>query len=393
MVRRDSQNEWRSKLSNQDGVWNVSQSVHDEVDWLTLFTTRNKNPKWRDQLKAGVDASTYYIRIGADVAQLPLLGEARAYGSYPFDGRIVWSSSAIAHHPPLLANDATTRDQALARVKRKIASIEESYQALIPLAELREARGLIRQMIDISSDTIKAIANLKRSKGRSLLKYVQERWLIYSFGISPMMADLQGLSASMWAYLTKGDARDRVQGTARKEWLDNRHGDSITGLGAFPIRYGSQARHVLSYRFAAGWKFNIRSSNDYTAARHFGISPPAIIPALWETLAFSWMADYFGTIGDWLEDVFVGSAGTSMYVVENRKYQYRSVATYELYPNGAEQYLTRHRRGICEFTYWQFERTPLAALPSRSLRFKTLDEIGLHSLTKLLNLIALVRAR
>lgn len=371
--------------------------------WTTLSTHQNvrgpwddvldqqRNPLWRDQIKAHKDASTHYRRSGTSFTVLPLLGEARGYGTYPFSGKGYFANAMLNLHPPFGVFDETTRDQALARVKRKIASLEQGYQALIPLAELREARSLFRQMIDYTTDLIEAVANLKRTRGKSLFRYVQDRWLIYSFGISPMIRDLNDLGQSMWTFLTKGDVRDLVWGKMTKTWTNTSSGSEITGFDVWAIGFNARAEHRLSYRYVGAWEFLIRSSNDYGAMSHFGLKIPALIPALWETTIYSWVADYFSTMGDWLEDVFVGQAGNSIYMVECRKYQYSSILNqfhYKSIPS-AQSNLIKHRQGQVKLDYWEFERTPLNALPSRILRWKTVDEIGKHALTKLLNLAAL----
>lgn len=395
MTRFDQVSEATS-WSDPNG-WFFSANSHTDQNYGTSgnwYETRitNKDPLYRDKLKKGVDCSLYYKRTGIELTWRPLIGAAETIvpGTFPYNTRGYYSHALVQNMPARSPTDSTTRDQALARVKRRIASLEESFQSLIPLAELRESRELIHQLMNQTTDVIKAIADLKRTKGKSLFRYVQDHWLQYSFGVAPMMRDLQDLGNSMWAYLTKGDVRDRVQGTAGKDWQSVGPSDTaITGLLGAPIRSDSEASHVLSYRYVAGWKFLIRSSNDYGALQHFGVTPPALIPALWETTAYSWVVDYFTTVGDWLEDVFVGSAGSSMYVVEDRKYSYTAQLTQVYQFNKAQVRVVKHRPGHVWLNYWEFERTPLGALPSRTLRWKTVDEIGNHALTKLLNLASL----
>jgi len=390
VITRDYQlSEWR--FTGEGNPWSTNVTTNLDVSVWSDALVRNKNPLWKDQLKKGVDASTAYRRTGTDVTILPLLIETRAVGSYPYDTRGVFAEALLNVHPVRVPTDTTVRDQALARVKRRIASLEESFQSLIPLAELRESRQLIHEMINLTDRIVRVIADLKRTKGKSLFRFVQDAWLAYSFGINPLIGDLKNLGDAMWAYLTKGDVRDRVQGTMGKDWFSQTSGDSITGVLGMPIRYVGVAHHRLSYRYAAGWKFLIRSSNDYSALKHFGVTVPHLVPALWETTAFSWVLDYFTTIGDWLDDVFVGQAGQSIYVIEDRKYQYSSKLYLEHYLNpGVTNTVLKHRKGWVKVEYFDFERTPLTALPSRTLRWRTIDEIGLHSLNKLLNLTSLV---
>lgn len=379
----------RTQTSDNAGTnWSLGSAVNQNFWLWDDQINRVSRPDWRDKLQKGQDASNYYFRSGTSYVGSPAYGYAwTPAANIRENGYIGWYGMIPARQP----SDNALSDLALARVKRKIASLEDSYQALIPLAELREARGLFRQMVDYTLDMVKAVAELKRTKGKSLFRFAQDRWLIYSFGISPMMADLKGLGESMWAFLTKGDVRDRVTGSAGRNWVTSSSDQtgSITGLYGAPLVAASEAQHVLKYRYIAGWKFLIRSSNDYSALRHFGVTPAAIIPALWETLAYSWVVDYFTTAGDWLEDVFVGSAGSSMYVVQNRSYKYTSIGTFVCRPWPGTTMLGVNRHGVVRLEHFQFERTPLGALPPRLLRFKSVDEVGKHALTKLLNLASL----
>lgn len=377
-----------------DNPTNQSVTVNDHIQYSLWSDTqvKNKNPRYAEQIKAGIDATTPYHRSDSSLSIQPAL--ARAVSKQK--NYIVWGSmSWPGAIPSRVQTNTVVRDQALARVKRRIASLEENFQTLIPLAEIREVHGLVGQMADFTTDMVKAVINLKRSKGKSVLRLVQQRYLMWSFGIAPMIRDMQDLGSSIWAYLTKGDVRDRVQGTAGKDWVDVGNGVA-TGLNYHNLVYGYEAYHRLTYRYIAGWKFLLRSSNDYSLLAHLGLNSwGAVVPALWETTAYSWIADYFTTIGDFLEDTFTGSAGSSIYVVECRKYQYRVINTYKYEKSDPLEpsWWDYNRPGKAVLDYWEFTRTPMSALPARTLRWKTTDEIGKHAVSKLLNLLALLQGR
>lgn len=344
----------------------------------------------------GQDASTNYRRSSTSFALKPSHLKAWFYHpDYPawlsIDANIVddllWAGPIGI---PNKLEDSTLRDQALTRVKRRINNMTESYQSLIPLAELRELRGLVGSMTHVTTDTVKMIADLRRTKGRSLFTHVSKLWLTYSFGISPMMRDARDLSRSIWTYLTSGDKLDRVQGTASKTVSSLDSGSGVTGGVNCPVKYTIATQSYLSYRFIGGWKFNLRSSNDYNALAHFGITPPALVPALWETTAFSWVADYFSTLGDFLEDQFVGHAGSPVYIVENRKSLVKTQCTHVHFTTHPEIAILENTPGTCDMERWDFQRSLYSGLPSRILRWKTMDEMGLNGVTKLLNLAAVL---
>jgi hypothetical protein len=382
---------YRSESRDDFGFYSLDW---DKPDVHTYYgdavTVRVSDPAWRDKLKNGTDASNYYRRSDASwstrhatvTVRFPDLSQTTT-GFSSFNGG----------HPGFSPTDNTLRDIALSRVKRRINSLSQSYQALIPLAEIRELHGLIGGITHFTTDAVKALLEIKRTKGRSALRFAQKSWLLYSFGVKPMLADIHDAVQSMWNYLTKAERHDRVQGTMSKDWLSQTNGQ-VAGVVFVPLDYSAEAHHYLSYRFVAGWKFLVRSSNDYSVYKQLGLTVPAIIPALWELTPYSWVIDYFTTVGDLLEDIFVGQAGNSMYVVEDRLYRYKSVLTSEFHSADIplHGYFQSHRRGQGTLEYYEFERTPLASLPPRSLRFRTADEIGRYGVTKLLNLVALLRS-
>jgi len=355
-----------------------------------------KNPGWLGQIVAGRDASSYYSRRETRFSQTPSQAEVH----YDF-GPAAWLKyqavdlfSWVGPHPnPSGVTDATLRDIALSRIKRRINNSNEGFKALVPLLELRDLRRTVNGAVALTTDLIESLIEIKRTRGRSAFRYASKAWLTFGFGISPILRDIDNLSKSITAFLTKEGHVDRVVGTASKEWITQSTGDAITGAYLAPVRYTTRAQHSLSYRFIAGWRFSVNSATGYGAASHFGFTLPELVPALWEATAFSWVADYFGTIGAYLDDVFVGQAGESVYVLENRSYRVSSISTMVHYSDSPNALFVRNVPGIGTMDSYDFERTPQASLPPRILRWKTTDEIGIFAVTKLLNLASILGSK
>ena len=136
----------------------------------------------------------------------------------------------------------------------------------------------------------------------------------------------------------------------------------------------------------------LRSSADYSAVDHFKIGLPALIPTFWELVPYSWIVDYFTTVGDFLEDTFIATPANSVYLLENRKYRASGLNYMQHTVSGGYEILSE-RKGTANWSYYEFERKVLSTLPHRILRLKTIDEVGKHSLTKLLNLTSLFGAK
>jgi len=123
---------------------------------------------------------------------------------------------------------------------------------------------------------------------------------------------------------------------------------------------------------------------------HLGFTWEALPSIGWEFIPFSWIGDYFTTAGSYLEDVFYSPPGSTIYVTLNRKYTYTSecALTHIAWKGGK---VLDQKSGLARVSFFSFDRQKLSSLPHRDLRFKTMDEVGLGSIKKLLNLAALLK--
>jgi hypothetical protein len=398
--RRFSQS-WTSN----DPTRNTDSDVHMLVplgDFSTIKVT-GSNPSWKKEVQEGVNASTRYLRRGGVLvpARLSYTGNYKVGNLFIFDSTD-YSSLAI---PDLSVRSSDlARDQAVGKVKNKISNLAQSAQVLTPLAEIHELHGLAESFLGITAKVVTEIAALKKQgiartiggsflfnkkKRIQLIRDAQDIWLTYSFGIKPLLADIRAASKAVTEFVNRGQHNDQVSGTGTFEWFSQSVETSIPGQMVLAKMTG-QFKHTVSYKIVAGWRFNVLGG-DYSGFQHFGVTPGAWVSVAWETFPYSWLLDYFTTIGATLDDTFVGTAGQSIYIVEDRKY------TVEGYVNMEGSILNGLDGAVSPITHrgfvslFEFERTPLSALPARSFRFKTTDEINRNTVNRLLNLSALLK--
>lgn len=377
----------------------VSQGS-SSIQLAVINRTVNKNPNWKDEVRRQVDASTpyaaNYCRVLNEGGVLSVSGTtgARFLPSY----RIDTSGRYKVYGQPQLGptSDPETRNRALKKIKDQLAGRTGSYKAMAPLAEMRELGGLVQQATLLSTNFVVAVANAKRTKGRSAINFLQDTWLGYSFALAPLIGDIADAGNSIAEYISRQDQTVRLRSTATKRGTYSY--TPSTSVTAAPMGFAwerkAQGSYELSYRFIGGFELALRSSNDYSALDQFGISFGQIPATLWELTAFSWLIDYFTNVGEFLDDAFSSQAGETTYLVENRMLKCKVDHSFRLYcaknnPNG----IVPSREGfvVRQFELGQFQRTPLSALPKAAFVVKETNSVAHGSVNKLLNLLSLIK--
>lgn len=354
------------------------------------------NPSYRDKIERGLDASTWYSRRGFQVRKLSVATSVvegtsgsnryRCTGSDTFMNFPTWTVLQSG------TTDALLREIALNRLKRRLANETKAFKSLAPLGELREIRGTLRQIADLGMDMLMALAKARKTGGKSLDKFVSETWLGFSFGVAPLVSTVSELGESINAYLTRYDHTIRLTGTASKRWVQASFRDTPAGSGQGTLGANISTSYTvdayLGYRFVSGLRLALESGNRYGLDDHFGLTIGDVLPAAYELTPWSWLIDYFTTTGAYFEDVFSSRAGSTIYIVECRKYEAEIRTSTAYVPKAGFQSIV-NRPGFGSIRVFDFARTPLTSLPHATLRFKTVDEIGANAVTRLLNLAAL----
>ena len=355
-------------------------------------TVGTSNPNWRQQVSRKQDASTAYIRDSCKFVHCYLSGDYRT--PYVFNGVNHYYNSrgftSVVEGFDLRnnADDTSLRDVALARLKKRLSAAVGSFDGLAPTVELREMRGLIRTIASSGTDLVKALIAIKKTKGKSAYHYASKAWLTWSFAIKPTLSDVAKASEAVAAYLERRDLSLKLSGTASKRWTTSFDYGVSTGAYQAPYRRWVEAEHTLSYRYLCSLDLALKSGNNYGLDDHFGFELGALPSTAWELFPFSWLADYFGTVGAYLGDTFVIPPGSTRYLILQKKYQMVGKIFAEHKPFAGTFGSFKCVPG--QLLYTRYDRTPLTSLPHLSLRLKTVDEIGVNAVNRLLNLAALL---
>lgn len=360
------------------------------------------NPDYKSEIAKRVDAGTYYYRRKFVVGQpdhyyYAVCGRNDPTYKYYAQASAFRGINGLQKFTSFPSDLAWVDDLALKRLKSKIAGSNSTFKALVPLGELKETRALYRTTVETTNKMLKTLLEVKRRPKR-VFAAASKAWLQFSFAISPTIADLASATESISAYLTREDFGGTYKGSATERTTRSR---TNSDLQSFCSMYGLRSdaagpiRETYTCRYVAGVKFNMRTANNYGLLdfnRSFGLGLGDLIPTAWELVPFSWVVDYFTTTGDVLSDTFEADASNTYYISKSRKYVYEYDDHIQVikYASPLWPIATDFSDGNLSNSGYIYERQPVANLPTRSLRIKSLDEIGANGVKRVLNLAALL---
>jgi len=371
------------------------------------------NPRWRDTVQKGQDATLPYTRYHWEGHEATMSYTTRYVNNADprirQDGSAVLVSPSAVSLPSLIAGktDQGLYDLALTRLKRKLNGHMNRGNQLVPLAELREMRGLVRSLAEQSIRHLivwaQFLGEVKKVSPRHmdiaakrLRSAGQELWLTWSFGISPTVSSIQQAAKQIVAYLEREDKTLTERSGARRVWSQG-YGNSAIWNQVVPNVVPMSSYSVscsLDYMIGGGFNLALKSSNDYSAVDMFQFGLRDLPAVGWELMPYSWAIDYFTNIGQYLDDTFILPSGSTKYLFMNRLFKAVITETLSLKANDTSgKYDLKPISSPGVFTYTEFERAKLGSLPRIGLRIKTADEVASHAVTKVLNLAALLGSK
>jgi hypothetical protein len=127
-------------------------------------------------------------------------------------------------------------------------------------------------------------------------QFIGDKWLQYRYGITPLVHDAVGAFEAVY----KPVFTDRVTARGSETWPEYVATDTVTKTSTYGIwtctteRYASQLQKVragILYQHVAGMP------------EKFGLHFNQVVPTLWEIFPWSFVADWFVNVGDYLSAV------------------------------------------------------------------------------------------
>lgn len=371
----------------------VNGMTRDSASFGSNSRTRVLDPNWKVKVRKKQDATNPYVKIEFDGRPTRISGSC-----YYSNGQGRSSGTRVEAFYPSFANwdDASTKDLALKRIKKKISDNVGFYNAVVPVVELRELRSGITSMFESAADVYNKLhARLvqRRIVGKSYKAAIADVWLQWSFGIKPLLSDIRKANDAISQFLTKSDHIVRLQGGSSITRTKSDEFPNYQGLQGFSITYKSAGFERLFYKYVGAFDLKVKSSNDYSGSSTFGIEPSSVISTLYELTPYSWLVDYFTSLGDYLDDTFEVPSGATLYLSLTRTHirALELSASYKaVFPSQVSLLSQKVSPGFHGYRGVFRERLP--SLPHLSLRIKTADEIGKNAGNKLANLVSVFKS-
>lgn len=231
--------------------------------------------------------------------------------------------------PPVLAASQETCDAAYFGFMQKIRSKQTSIQGLVFLGESRQTvRMLVNPAKTFRAMLTRYISRAKRSilirnrfRGRrnpgisqvlynpgeykDIVRSLSDLWLEFSFGAQPLLSDMKGICEAV----QKSDAKPRVVRVS-----DFANNDSRTNVpiecGLTPditllVRFDETIKDGCRYTGALDWKSQPRSVERLNELCGFQLRD--FVPSVYELIPFSFVVDYFSTVGDVIGAAFTAT--------------------------------------------------------------------------------------
>jgi hypothetical protein len=335
-----------------DPGWQVDLN---KIITLTRTRTGTRLPHYRDILEAGGNATTS-MNATWDSLDYGRTRECRTTSRYnlsPYyisdyrvqgDVAVCNSNWTLKFFNPSVGINFVD-NLARSAFYKKLHNIETQFQGAVFLGELRETLKLLRHPLEgihnLSKNFLGNAGKRKRSNSTTWKKDLGALWLEQSFGWKPLMNDISD-AVKAYERLVKPKQTRQVSAGAAKDYDTSQAAlssfEKVGALFTYPTVSGCYYRttnSILREKHKVRYKGALRAQVNAPRWQNsdlFGFEPKDWIPAAWELLPWSFLADYFTNIGDILDASIVSTRDVA-WVNKTEIRTTEHYGTYELVPS------------------------------------------------------------
>jgi len=334
-IMKDSSISFPTNRKGRYWLWNEANTWDDDVNFIMVVPrTRlgTRLPGWARIISEGGNATTAMTAVSCslDYSRLKRVHEEWMYQGNPaqFARRECEGDTFIRNNQnsldfmvaPLnsfIQNASFADNLAKAAFYKKVKLLTTQFQGMIFLGELTETLRMLRNPLvgirSLAGDFLGTLRKRKRANPKKWLNDVGSAWLEQSFGWNPLLNDIRNGVEAYRRIVEPVQTRKVSAGASKSYDVTKSH-----GTGFWP---GFEAKYCLgvSFHTVSSWfieSFLVRykgavitrvDAPSWQNDDLFGFSPQNFIPAAWELLPWSFLADYFTNIGDILDASIVNT--------------------------------------------------------------------------------------
>jgi len=290
--------------------------------WVTDQANGFKNPGWRQQVLMGLNAATPYTReVTRIVRDVEMKGMTR--NRYNYGGNLLYryevdQQSTLPPFPIIHAVSEQDRVDRLARVRIRAAVREEyeHFNAQVTIGEGGQALQQLRRPYQAMNRIISEyLANAearvrqagrvrnwsrftRRQKDSRITDALNDAWTETTFGTIPTLSDVRSGAEALSRWIEGSRRRSAVKGFARYAQRSNEASSLQTqGQYKYYTQGTSETTDTVVYRCGLTLQV-VTDGLDLNRLRELsGFRPENFAPTIYELIPYSWLFDYFNTMG------------------------------------------------------------------------------------------------
>lgn len=386
-----------------------SGSLNDRVFVGASSSSGSNNPNYRrniaKHINAGSNYDVFWVKSKPGTAHGSDIGLRGTAGDGKGSSGNCWYEAATNTNIIGLPAGSQLENQVVDQHRSQARNYMNQWKALVPLVELREFYRTVRSTAKLTNTMLDRMIEISgrnnrksRRRGKRYnqhdgwLNEASDAWLTYSFGIKPMINDSENAAKAI-AYKLHQSQDRTIRVSTSSSSLSFQRGQ-VFSLPCSAIARAAGVTSILvtdTVGLHSGFLERVISSNNFNDVRDFfGLTLGDLPSVLWELTPYSWAVDYFTNVGAFLDNTFTNLPGYTYYSYMSRKRVMEYILNTSITNAAPSAYKVQGGGGSATVTVGRFNRSALSAVPNSQLRFKSVDEVGLHSVNKVLNLASVL---
>jgi hypothetical protein len=347
--------------------------------YIATVDKDTRRPNWRQLISNGECATTplsvneeHFLATPSDVTVIRDKNTGTEKLRYYLRGQFL-NEGKPPPGIPIISVDV--ENQALSNFYSNLAAVESRFKGLVFAGELKETLRMIRHPARALRNAVSEYLTDVKKRGSKLPRrgrpsFVRDTWLEWSFGVRPLISDLDGAIKAFYASQATHAIFEMVRGYHESEVI----------VSSQPWWYGPAlnskiefVRVVLDNTAVKLYGTYKSSGSGISDCHKYGFSPWEFVPTIWNLIPHSYLADYFTNIGAILESWSYRNLGPrflSRTTFAERRKELRDLRLTPSTPEAGYKITTYGSPG--SFASWRrvIQRTPDIGTPLPSLTLK-----------------------